>query len=218
MNHPQTIAKQLLKQKLLPLFYHSDKSVCMGILTALYNAGIRCVEFTNRGSQALANFEFLISVRDRSMPDLFLGIGTIQSTEDVIQFSQLRADFLISPIFDLSIAEQVKKQQILWVPGCMSVTEVHLAQKNGYKLIKLFPGNVLGPDYVASIVPLYPGLQFFVTGGVDISQEKIKAWFDSGVSGVGLGSKLITKEILANQDYQLLTTNTQEILRLVASF
>lgn len=215
MNKEQLTIQKIMEQGVLPLFYHEDVSICIAVLKTLYEAGIHCVEFTNRGSKALANFASMIMERDASMPELTLGIGTIRSSDDATSFLEAGADFLVSPFFDSGVCDVAYMNKILWIPGCMTATEIHTAQNAGCSLIKLFPGNVLGPGFVEAVAPLFSGLNFMVTGGVDASEESIKAWFNSGVAAVGIGGKLISKNVLQNGDYQQLKTKTIEVLTII---
>lgn len=215
MQSENFVSSKIKQQAMLPLFYHDDAKVCVEITKALYAAGIRCIEFTNRGANAFSNFTQLLQLRDQSLPGLLLGIGTIKSSEDANKFIDAGADFLISPIFESSIADVAYMNKILWIPGCMTPTEIHTAQMAGCTMIKLFPGNLLKPSYVEAILPLFSGLDFLVTGGVDTTKESIESWFTAGVTGVGMGSKLISKELLSQANYELLKTKTEEIMALV---
>jgi 2-dehydro-3-deoxyphosphogluconate aldolase/(4S)-4-hydroxy-2-oxoglutarate aldolase len=214
MEREAALINQIKNEGVLPLFYHDDVTVCENVLLALYNGGVRCVEFTNRGAQALANFTHLVSLKS-TMPGLILGIGTIKTPQDATSFIEAGADFLISPCFDASVADVAYMHKVLWIPGCMTPTEIHVAQKSGATLIKLFPGNVLDPGFVEAIKTLFVGVGFIVTGGVEPTEQNMGAWFKAGVSGVGLGSKLITKEILANKNFEQLEAQTKELLALV---
>src|SRR5690606_34504600 len=100
------------------------------------------------------------------------------------------ADFLISPCFYQPISDYVNQHQLTWIPGCMTASEINLAEQNGVGFVKLFPGNLLGPQYVTAIKPLFPELLFMPTGGVSLDPENIRGWFNSGVTAVGMGSKL----------------------------
>ena len=208
--HP--IIQQLGKQKLLPLFYHSDPTTCLEVVQALYAAGVRNIEFTNRGQEALSNFKELVSERNRSMKDLYLAVGTIRSVAQATQFMEAGADYLISPVFDPAIAAFTAKQKIGWIPGCMTPTEIHTADTAQCQWIKLFPGNVLGPAFVSSILELFPSAKFIVTGGVEPSLEGLRKWLDAGATAVGVGSKLITAELLKNKDYETLKMHTTRLL------
>ena len=214
MEREAILIGQIKAEGVLPLYYHDDVTVCENVLRALYNGGVRCVEFTNRGAQALANFTHLVSLKS-TMPGLILGIGTIKTPQDATAFIEAGADFLISPCFDASVADVAYMHKVLWIPGCMTPTEIHVAQKSGATLVKLFPGNVLGPGFVDAIKTLFTGVDFLVTGGVEPTAQNMGAWFKAGVAGVGLGSKLITKEVLANKNFEQLEAQTKELLALV---
>lgn len=210
------VSSQIKQQAMLPLFYDDNVDTCIAITKALYEAGIRCIEFTNRGVNAFSNFIELLKLRDE-LKGLLMGIGTIKSSEDANKFIDAGADFLISPIFESGIADVAYLNKILWIPGCMTPTEINAAQMAGCTMIKLFPGNLLKPSYVEAIMPLFSGLDFLVTGGVDTTRESIESWFNAGVSGVGMGSKLITKEVIKTGDFTRLTTQTKEVMAMVQS-
>ncbi len=206
---------KVVAQGILPLFYHKDTEVCVAVAQALYRAGIRTIEFTNRGEKAVENFKALVKSRNESMPDLILAIGTIKNIDEAQAFLEAGADVLISPVFDKEIADFAHANSILWIPGCMTVSEIHQAEKVGCKIIKLFPGNVLGAGFVEAIKPLFPYLLFVVTGGVDTSPENLHDWFKAGVMAVGMGSKLITKQILQEKNYDFLQQQTAEVLKTI---
>jgi len=201
----------------LPLFYHQDANVCVEVVKALYQAGVRCVEFTNRGAAAFENFKIILENRKQYYPDLILAIGTIHTQQDAQKYIDAGADFLISPFFDQAVADTAYLHKKLWIPGCMTPTEIHIAEAAGCNLVKLFPGNVLGPGFVSAIKPLFPNMHFLVTGGVDTSKENLEAWFKAGVIGVGMGSKLITTAILDSKNYELIEKETSKLLSLVSS-
>jgi 2-dehydro-3-deoxyphosphogluconate aldolase/(4S)-4-hydroxy-2-oxoglutarate aldolase len=215
MKTENEIIEQIKEQRLLPLFYHADKNVCFEIARALYAAGVRIIEFTNRGENAIENFKALVAIKNNEMKELLLAVGTIRTAEQATKFIDVGADFLISPVFDNSVCDVAHKSKILWIPGCMSPTEIHKAEQAGCKLIKLFPGNVLGPSYVEAIKPLFPGLDFVATGGVDESEQNLRGWFSAGVCAVGLGSKLISNTILENKEFTTLEAKTRDVIATV---
>ncbi|MBS1738857.1 MAG: bifunctional 4-hydroxy-2-oxoglutarate aldolase/2-dehydro-3-deoxy-phosphogluconate aldolase, partial [Bacteroidetes bacterium] len=143
MEKEQQVINKVEQHGLLPLFYHDDSSTCIAVMKALYEAGVRCVEFTNRGPLAIHNFKQLVQLRDAEMKGMLLATGTIKTPVQAKQFIDAGADFLISPYFDNAICEEVYQQKMCWIPGCMTPSEIHVAEKAGCKIIKLFPGNIL---------------------------------------------------------------------------
>jgi 2-dehydro-3-deoxyphosphogluconate aldolase/(4S)-4-hydroxy-2-oxoglutarate aldolase len=217
MSKAEKIIDAIKEQGMIPLFYHDDAEVCYEVVNALYEGGVRIVEFTNRGEQALDNFKYLLKKRDKQWPDLLLAIGTIKTGKDAKAFLKAGADFIISPGIVEKVGKTIQAEGVLWVPGCMTTTEIMLAESCGAKLIKLFPGTLLGPSFMNAIKELFPGISFMPTGGVDLEQANLKAWFDAGVCAVGMGSKLITKEILKNRQYDILVNRTTEAISLLRS-
>jgi len=211
MHSIDKVSAHILESKLIPLFYEDDVIVVVEVVKALYAGGIRTIEFTNRGTKALENFKALVALKNE-MPDLFLGIGTIKSEEDAKKYIDAGADFLISPVFDASVADIAYLHKVLWIPGCMTPTEIHHAQAAGCNIVKLFPGNVLGPGFIEAIRPLFREVHFLVTGGVDATEASITSWLKAGAAGVGLGSKLITKNVLDNKQYEELTQISKQLL------
>jgi 2-dehydro-3-deoxyphosphogluconate aldolase/(4S)-4-hydroxy-2-oxoglutarate aldolase len=183
----------------------------------LYKAGVRVMEYTNRAKEAFDNFLVLKAAQESTVPDLYLGIGTIKTEEDAIKYVNAGADFIVAPIINPDVAKIANEHGGLWIPGCMTPTEIHLAQQHGAALIKLFPANVLGPGYVTAVSDVFRNQLFMPTGGVDLTLENLNGWFKVGVCAVGMGSKLITKEILWNKQYDQLYTNTVNTLQLIQS-
>ena len=215
MSTGHKISDQIVSQGILPLFFNESAEVSLETTRTLYKAGIRVIEYTNRGAAALENFKALKKAQQEEMPDLVLGIGTIKTVQHAGDFIAAGADFIIAPIVNPDVARIAHQHNLLWCPGCMTPTEIHLAQENGAALIKLFPANILGPGFVSAIRELFPGQLFMPTGGVELTRENISSWFKAGVCAVGMGSKLITKDILSSGSYDQLYLDAQEALRLV---
>ena len=217
MKQPEKILATIKVQGIIPLFYHDELEVSIRVVDALYNAGIRVVEYTNRGSKALSNFKELLHTKNKQWPDLILSAGTIKSAEQAKQFIDAGADFIICPGIIPDVAKIVQNAGLLWIPGCMTATEIIVAEHHGASLIKLFPGNLLGPSYVTAVKEIFPELMFMPTGGVEVNEENITAWFKAGVVAVGLGSKVISKEVLKNKDYKTIADLAKKALQIIES-
>lgn len=207
----------IVEQGMLPLYFNADQTVSVEILRAVYKAGVKAIEYTSRGEAALNNFAKMVEVRNVEMPGLLLGIGTVKNLTQVKEYLAVGADFLVSPGYVAEIAEYAAANNVLYAPGCMTPTEIIAAETAGVKFIKLFPGDTLGPKYLSAIKPVFPNLIFMPTGGVDTTRENIESWFKAGVSAVGMGSKLISKELMANKDYAAIESATKEVFATIQS-
>lgn len=215
MKSKQEVLDSILAQGMLPLFFYADADVSVEVTRTLYKAGVRVFEYTNRGTAALENFKRLKEVQQAEMPDLHLGIGTIKSADEADAFINAGADFLVSPIVNPAVAKMAHDRNMLWIPGCMTPTEIYTAQCNDAALIKLFPANILGPEFLSSIKELFRGQLFMPTGGVELQAENIATWFRAGVCAVGMGSKLISTKVLEGKLYDQLFADTQTAINLV---
>lgn len=217
MEKKQVILELIPRQGILPLYFYKDTTVSIEVLKALYEAGIRAVEYTNRGEAALQNFKEMRKVCDTELKGMYLGIGTIKNGEMAQTFIDAGTDYLICPGLVDAVAEVADRNNMLWVPGCMTPSEIIKAETLGAKMIKLFPGNILGPGFMSAIKELFPHLLFMPTGGVEMEKENIAGWFKAGVCAVGMGSKLITKQLLEAKDYAAIATATQQVLATIQS-
>jgi 2-dehydro-3-deoxyphosphogluconate aldolase / (4S)-4-hydroxy-2-oxoglutarate aldolase len=217
MDKKVTLLKLIPEQGILPLYFYKDTEVSLEVLKALYRAGIRTVEYTNRGEAALQNFKKMRALCDAELKEMYLGIGTIKNGNMAQTFINAGADFIICPGLVEDVAKVADENNLLWVPGCMTPTEIIRAETLGAKMIKLFPGNILGPEFMSSIKALFPDLLFMPTGGVDLDKENISKWLKAGVCAVGMGSKLISKELLEQKNYAKIEELGRQALEILKS-
>jgi len=217
MDKKVTLLKLIPEQGILPLYFYKDTEVSLEVLKALYRAGIRTVEYTNRGEAALQNFKKMRALCDAELKEMYLGIGTIKNGNMAQTFIDAGADFIICPGLVEDVAKVADENKLLWVPGCMTPTEIIRAETLGAKMIKLFPGNILGPEFMSSIKALFPDLLFMPTGGVDLDKENISKWLKAGVCAVGMGSKLISKELLEQKNYAKIEELGRQALEILKS-
>ena len=204
MQTKESALNAIVEQGLLPLFFYENPEVSLEVVKTLYQAGIRTLEYTNRGPAALENFKFLKQELSELYPDLHLGIGTIKNTQEAEAFITAGADYIVCPIVNPAVGDLTHEAGLLWIPGCFSPTEIYTAQQHRAALIKLFPANILGPAFLSSIKELFAGQLFIPTGGVELEEESFRTWFEAGVCAVGMGSKLISRDILVNRKYDTL--------------
>jgi len=200
---------------MVPLFYHSDIVVAKALLKACYDGGARLMEFTNRGDFAIEVFNQLIKYAIAELPGMILGVGSVTDASAASQYMLSGANFIVTPVFRKDIALVCNRRKVLWSPGCGSLTEIAQAEEMGCEIVKLFPGSTYGPGFVKAIKGPQPWTSIMPTGGVSTDPSNLKEWFDAGVTCVGMGSKLISKEILANEDYDSLCANVRAALELI---
>ena len=210
----EQIVAKIKSLGLVPLFTHDDITVAQQVIEAAYRGGVRVFEFTNRRKNS---FEVFVAMLDycKKFPDLMLGIGTVLDGATTKKFIDAGAHFIISPIMNPEMAEVCKAHNILWMPGCATLTEIVTARNHGAEVIKVFPGSVLGPGFISSIMPVVPGLQLMITGGVEPDEKNLGAWFKAGAMSVGMGSQLFTKDILERKDWTALEQRVSDILKTI---
>ena len=209
------VVQQMKESGMVPLFYHSDSEVAKAVLKACYDGGARLMEFTSRGDFAIEIFTDLIKYALAELPGMILGVGSVTDAAAASQYMLAGANFVVTPVFREDIALVCNRRKVLWSPGCGSLTEIANAEEWGCELVKLFPGSTYGPGFVKAIKGPQPWTSIMPTGGVSTEEENLRGWFDAGVTCVGMGSKLISKEILVKKDYHALETEVRSVLELI---
>ena len=210
------VIQQMEESGMVPLFYHPDIEVAKAVLKACYDGGARLMEFTNRGDFALEIFTDLIKYAMAELPGMILGVGSVTDAASASQYMLAGANFVVTPVYREDIAVVCNRRKVLWSPGCGSLTEIAQAEEMGCELVKLFPGSTYGPGFVKAIKGPQPWTSIMPTGGVSTEENNLRGWFDAGVTCVGMGSKLISKEILADKDYATLQKNVAATLALIS--
>lgn len=200
---------------LVPLFYHEDIEVCKQVLNACYAGGARLLEFTSRGDFAHEVFGNLIKYAISELPGMILGVGSITDAASASLYMQLGANFIVTPVFREDIAIVCNRRKVLWSPGCGTLTEIARAEEMGCEVVKLFPGDLYGPQFVKAITGPQPWTSVMPTGGVSPTKDNLKGWFDAGVVCVGMGSQLISKDIVSKKDYKGLSEQVKDALTII---
>lgn len=210
------VALKMKETGMVPVFYHANPEVCKQVIKACYEGGVRVFEFTNRGDFAHEVFAQLVKYAATEFPDLMLGAGSVVDAATTALYIQSGADFIVSPVVKEDMAIVCNRRKILWSPGCGSLTEISRAEELGAEVVKIFPAQqVGGPKFVAAVKGPSPWSSIMPTGGVEPKEENLKAWFNAGVHCVGMGSQLISKEIIAAQDYTKLKELTREAIEII---
>jgi len=207
------VLNTVLELGLVPVFYNPDLEVAKQIVAACQAGGARVVEFTNRGDFAFQVFGGLAQHVAEAQPDVVLGVGSVIDAPTAAQYISAGANFVVGPVLNPEVARLCNRRKIAYMPGCGSASEISQAEELGVEIVKVFPGrSVGGPGFVKSILGPCPWTRIMPTGGVDATEESIRAWFEAGVACVGMGSRLITKDLVAAEDFEGISRKAAQVL------
>lgn len=210
-----TILDSLRRSPIVPVFYHADAAHTCAVLQACYDGGVRSFEFTNRGEAALSVFTELARYARINCPDMQLGIGTILTPDSAVQFIEAGAAFVVQPVTTAAVGDVCRQHNIPWIPAGATLNEIYQATLLGAQVVKVFPGNVVGPGFIKAIRGPMPQLNLMVTGGVEPTAESLNAWFSAGVTAVGIGSQLFSG---GNQSSDGLRNRVAGLFTVIAPF
>lgn len=200
---------------LVPLFYHTDSEVGKKVLKACYDGGARVLEFTSRGDYAHEVFRELYKYAEKELPEMILGVGSVTDAASASLYMMMGANFIVTPVFREDIAIVCNRRKVMWSPGCGTLSEIARAEELGCELVKLFPGDIYGADFVKGIKGPCPWTNIMPTGGVTPTEENLSDWFNAGVTCVGMGSQLIKKDDLKNESYNLIEKRVKDTIQII---
>ena len=217
MNHDRmAVLTAMADQGIIPVFYHPDLETCAGVIEACARAGAPCVEFTNRGDFAPHLFYELARRFATGGSNVILGVGSIVDAPTAGIYIANGAKFVVGPLLNPDVAKVCNRRKIPYSPGCGSATEIGQAEELGCEIVKVFPGSsVGGPEFVRNMLGPCPWTRIMPTGGVDPSEESLRAWFGAGVVAVGMGSNLITKALVEAKDFAAIEARVRDAVALV---
>jgi len=206
------VLNTMIEVGMIPLFYNPDVEVATKIVETCLDAGVRCVEFTNRGDQAHLVFGELIR-RFKDDDRAILGVGSVLDPGTAALYIQLGANFVVGSVLNPDVARACNRRKIPYSPGCGSASEISAAEELGVEIVKIFPGSqVGGPGFVKSVLGPTPWTRIMPTGGVSPDEENLRAWFEAGVACVGMGSKLVRKDLVAAGDFDTIREIAEQAL------
>ncbi|MDP9128379.1 MAG: bifunctional 4-hydroxy-2-oxoglutarate aldolase/2-dehydro-3-deoxy-phosphogluconate aldolase [Pseudomonadota bacterium] len=211
-----SVLSAMMSQGVIPVFYHPDTDVCKKVIQACANGGAKCIEFTNRGDFAAHVFLDVAMHFAKADSSVIMGVGSIVDAPTAGIYIANGAKFVVGPLLNADVAKVCNRRKIPYSPGCGSASEIGYAEELGCEIVKVFPGSsVGGPEFVKSMLGPCPWTRIMPTGGVDCTEESLKKWFGAGVVCVGMGSNLITKELLDKKDYAGIENKVRETIQLV---
>jgi 2-dehydro-3-deoxyphosphogluconate aldolase/(4S)-4-hydroxy-2-oxoglutarate aldolase len=209
------VALKMKETGLVPLFYHPEIEVSKQVLKACYDGGARLLEFTSRGDFAFEIFAQLNKYAIAELPGMILGIGSVTDAAAASLYMQLGANFIVTPVLREDIAIVCNRRKVLWSPGCGTLSEIAKAEELGCEIVKLFPGDIYGPEFIKGIKGPHPWTSIMPTGGVSPTKDNLTKWFEAGVTCVGIGSQLIKTESNGVFDFVKIKNLTQDCITII---
>lgn len=210
------VLNRMVESGLVPVFYHEQIDTARNVVRAVAESGCRLMEFTNRGDHAWEVFTALESFCRAEIPDMMLGVGSIVDPATAALYINCGAAFVVSPVLNADVARTCNRRKVACSPGCATPSEIGAAEELGCEIVKIFPGaEVGGPSFVKNLRAPCPWTSIMPTGGVDPTEESLRAWFAAGAVCVGMGSKLITRELVKKGDWAGITRNVRDALELI---
>ena len=210
------VALRMKETGMIPVFYHPQAETAKQVLKACYDGGVRVFEFTNRGDFAHEVFAELNKWAAKEIPDMIVGVGSVVDAGTASLYIQLGANFVVSPVLKEDMAIVCNRRKIAWSPGCGSLNDISRAEELGAEIVKIFPGSsVGGTKFVVAVKGPCPWTSIMPTGGVEPTEENLKAWFDAGVTCVGMGSNLFPKDAINAKDWSKITELCRKTLEII---
>lgn len=213
-----TVLTAMMGQGVIPVFYHPDVATCVNVIQACADGGAKCIEFTNRGDFASQTFLEVARHFAKADPGVIMGVGSVVDAPTAGIYIANGAKFVVGPILNADVAKVCNRRMIPYSPGCGSASEISFAQELGCEIVKVFPGeSVGGPTFVKNVLGPMPWTRIMPTGGVDPDEKSLREWFGAGIVAAGMGSKLITNDLLKAGDWKGIEARVRKTVDLIAS-
>ena len=198
----QDILKRIFELKAVAVVRMSNADKLKKVVDAIYKGGVSAIEITMTTPGALQSIESL----SKSMgEELLVGVGSVINKQMALDAINAGAKFVVSPIFKNEIIDAAHQNDVPAMPGCFTPTEIQTAYEAGADVIKVFPADVVGMAFFKGVLAPLPHLKLMPTGGVSLTNAG--DWIKVGACAVGIGSALLDKKAIEEEDYNKLTQN-----------
>jgi len=202
------ILKSISDSKVTSIIRGVERDKILNVVEALHSGGIKSVEITLDTKGALGSLEI---IKKEYGDRMAVGAGTVLDSESARLAILSGADFILSPTLSAKVIETCNRYSKLAVPGVLTPTEILTAWEAGSQLVKVFPAGALGPGYIKQIKGPLSQVQVMAVGGVDL--ENASEYIKSGALAVGIGSHLVSKELVENDRFELIKERAEKLMQ-----
>lgn len=202
----EKVIEAIKKEKLIVIVrgVQSDKLIPMA--EAMYEGGVRLLEVTYSANKKVSDEETAENIKKLSEHfegRMYIGAGTVLTTEQVELTQKAGGKFIISPDAYADVIKKTRELGLVSMPGALTPSEIQEAHRAGADFVKLFPITNFGTGYVKAVSAPLSHIDFLAVGGVD--ENNMAEYLKAGVSGFGVGSNIIDKKKLEQNDYKGIT-------------
>ncbi len=187
---------KVLKHRIVAVVRSSDPKPLLKVAEALLDGGVPVMEITMTVPNAL---EVLASVQREFEDDIMIGAGTVLDCETARMALLAGAEFIVSPTLNLEVIKMCHRYGKLCMPGAFTPTEILSAWEAGASIVKVFPADTVGPDYLRAIRGPLPQVRMMPTGGVSLANAR--AFLQAGAACLGVGSELVHSKMVQAGDF-----------------
>lgn len=210
------IINAIKERKIIAIVRGVEPKKLVPLAKALYDGGIRLMEITYSADGSVSDEETAAAVgvlANEFDGRMYIGSGTVLTREQVKRTNDAGGRFIISPNTDAEVIRYTKELGMVSIPGALTPSEAEAANRAGADFVKLFPVTSMGTSYVKAIAAPLSHIKFLAVGG--ITPENIGEYLDIGVCGFGIGSNIINKEYIAEENYEKITASAKEYVMVV---
>jgi|CXWL01.1.fsa_nt_gi 2-dehydro-3-deoxyphosphogluconate aldolase/(4S)-4-hydroxy-2-oxoglutarate aldolase len=189
-------AKRFARMPLIGILRGQPAGAIDPLVQALADGGFTALEITMNSPGAAAQIR---AAADKAGDRIAIGAGTVTSLAELDEAQAAGASFIVTPVVVPEVITECVQRGLPVFPGAFTPTEIHQAHRFGATMVKLFPANRLGPDYVRDLKAPLSSVRLLATGG--ITPESLPAYVRAGVEGFGIGSPLFSPTHIAAGDW-----------------
>ena len=205
MSRNETLSR-ILSTGVIAVIRMKDARRLAKVIEAIQAGGVKCIEITMTVPGAV---EIIAETARTAPPDVIVGAGTVTEKSAALDVIKAGAKFVVGPALNLEIIRVCKENEIVCMPGCFSPTEILAGWNAGADVIKVFPATSLGPKYFKDVAGPFPHIRLMPTGGVTV--ENVGEWVAAGAVAVGIGSDLLEKKAIEEENYSVLTERAKRL-------